>query len=515
MKRYNRLALVLCLGGAALTGCDDDFLTKAPTDALSDAVFWKEEKDAVLAVNGIYPLLSGWDYLYFDAASDNAWAPKTFSGWFPIGNGSVDAASGTTTGVWDNSYRAIRRANEVLANIDKIERINATLKERLKGEASFHRAYHYNLLANLFGDVPLVLEPIGIDEGVTLTRASKASVIDRVIADLDFAQGVLPATYPAADEGRATKGAALALKARAALWAGRWQIAADAAKAAMDLNVYTLHPSYRDLFRNAGENSKEIIYADERLQGVRSHSSFTTFGPRSLQGGSDVVPLRSLVDAYLMRDGLPTTTSPLFDATKPYDNRDPRMYGTLLHPGVEFAGAVFNSLPTSSTPDRVANDFNATATGFQWMKYIDPADRTGPSNVGIDLIVMRYAEVLLTYAEAKVELNQPDASAIAAFNLVRTRAGMPTVTALTRDMVRLERRVELAGEGLRLFDIRRWKIAEQVMPGPTFGIDYVDNGVVKKFPGENRRFVASRDYLWPIPLKELDLNPGLTQNPGY
>jgi hypothetical protein len=92
---------------------------------------------------------------------------------------------------------------------------------------------------------------------------------------------------------------------------------------------------------------------------------------------------------------------------------------------------------------------------------------------------------------------------------------MPTVTALTRDLVRLERRVELAGEGLRLFDIRRWKIAEQVMPGPTFGIDYVDNGVVKKFPGEQRRFVASRDYLWPIPLKELDLNPALTQNPGY
>lgn len=517
MKQNTRILLALCLACAPVMGCKNDVLSTAPTDQLSDAVFWKQPNDAVLAVNAIYPLLSGWDPLYFDAATDNGWAQKTFDGWYDIGAGTMDANSGTANGIWSNAYRAIRRANEVLANIDKIPKMDSTLKVRLEGEARFHRAYHYNDLANLWGDVPLILKPINIAEGSSATRTPKDQVIDQVLADCDFAASVLPVSYSAAaDKGRATKGAALALKARAALLAGRWQIAADAAKAVMDLGVYSLYPNYGDLFRYAGEKNSETIYADQRLAGLRPQSAFSTFGPRSMQGGSEVVPLRSLVDAYLMKDGLPTSQSPLYDPNNPYANRDPRMYGTLLYPGATFGGQTYNSLPDSPTPDRVGNDFNATATGFQFIKYVDPADRANPTNSGLDLIVMRYAEVLLTYAEAKVELGQVDQSAIDAFNLVRARAGMPTVTTLTRDMVRLERRVEFAGEGLRLFDIRRWKIADSVMSGPTYGISYTDAaGKVDTIPGPVRHFTAPRDYLWPIPLAELNLNPGLGQNPGY
>ncbi|HEY8484437.1 MAG TPA: RagB/SusD family nutrient uptake outer membrane protein [Longimicrobiales bacterium] len=517
-QRRSALALSFALL-VALPGCDDGFLDTVPPDQLSDAVFWKQEKDAVLAVNAIYPLLSGWDYLYFDAATDNAWAQKSFSDWYHIGNGTADASNGTVANIWYNAYRAIRRANEVLANIDKIEKINPDLKERLRAEALFHRAYHYTMLANLYGDVPLILQPISIADAVKVTRTPRAQVINQVLKDLDQAAPALPTAYGSADLGRATRGAALALKARAALWESRWDVAAEAAKAVMDLGVYSLHPNYADLFRYAGEDSPEIIYADRRLKGQRSHSAFSTFGPRSLQGGSDVVPLRSLVDAYYMTDGLPITESPLYDPANPYANRDPRMYGTLLYPGAVFAGQVYNSLPDSPTPDRVGNDFNATQTGYQFIKYVDPADRNEPNNSGIDLIVMRYAEVLLTYVEAKLELNQVDASVLEAFNAVRRRAGMPevaTAAELTRDLVRNERRVEFAGEGLRLFDIRRWRIAEQVMPGQSYGIDYVDeDGNVQKIPAANRRFTVPRDYLWPIPLKELDLNPGLGQNPGY
>jgi hypothetical protein len=312
------------------------------------------------------------------------------------------------------------------------------------------------------------------------------------------------------------------MKARTALWSSRWQVAAEAAGEVMKPEYgYSLYSDYTDLFRYAGEDNDEIILAERHMVGQRSHDAFEAYAPRSMLGGSDVVPLRSLVDAYEMRDGLSIEESPLYDPENPYENRDLRLYGTLLYPGAEFDGEIYNSLPDSPTADRVKNDFNATATGYQQIKYVDPADREDRGNSGIDLIILRYADVLLMYAEAKIELNEIDQSVYDAINAVRERAGLPPVTGpLTQDelreIVRHERRVELALEGLRLFDIRRWEIGEEVMPGRSYGIDYVnDEGELETILGDNRFFDPARDYLWPIPLKELDLNAELGQNPGY
>src|SRR5690606_15611595 len=135
-----------------------------------------------------------------------------------IGNGTVDAANGTVAGIFNDSYRAIRRANELLANIDKITQMDEARRERIKGEARFHRAYHYTMLANLFGDIPLILDPISIAASQSLTRAPRRQVIDQALADLDFDISVLPTSYPDSEKGRATKGAAYAMKARTALW---------------------------------------------------------------------------------------------------------------------------------------------------------------------------------------------------------------------------------------------------------------------------------------------------------
>jgi starch-binding outer membrane protein, SusD/RagB family len=519
MKRIKGLALVLGLS-LTVAGCDDDFLSTIPPDQLSDAVFWTQEKDAVLAVNALYPMNNAVQLVIrMEGASDNGWAQKSFDDWYPVGEGSMQPTSVVPNNIWNNAYRAIRRANEVLANIDRIPQISAQLKERLKGEARFHRAYHYNILTSLYGDVPLILDPIDIQQGREITRTPREQVVAQVLQDLDFAAGVLPVSYGSADRGRATRGAALAFKARAALYASQWQVAADAAKAVIDLGVYTLHPRYADLTRYAGENSAEIILADERVATLRNHGSFSWLAPRSMQGNSDVTPLRGLVDAYQMTDGRSITESPLFDPSNPYANRDPRMYATLLYPLAEFGGAVYNSLPGSPTADEVRRDFNSTSTGYQFIKYVDLADRGNPGNSGIDFILMRYADVLLMYAEAKIELNQIDGTVINAINQARTRAGMPAINggsqAQLRDIVRYERRVELAMEGLRAFDILRWRIAHEVMPGQHWGIDYVENGEVKRIPAQNRFFDANRDYLWPIPQRERDLNPGLTQNPGY
>lgn len=521
MKHYQSIVLTVWVS-FTFAACDDDFLATVPPDVVSDEVFWTQEKDAVLAVNALYTLNHDDEAAFeFEAASDNTWAQKSFDAWYPVGQGTVTPTNDVIEEIWNDSYTAIRRVNEILANIDRIPEIDPALKERLIGEARFHRGYHYNYLVNLYGDIPLVLQPLSIEEAREVTRTPTSQVVDQILEDLDAAAAVLPQSYGGDNVGRATVGAALAYKARAAIWASRWQEAADAAWAVIQLNEYSLHPEYGELTRYAGDDSEEIIFADRRAQNVRAQGAFNALGPRSLEGGSTFTPLRGLVDAYHMEDGLPTDASPLFDPDDPYANRDPRMYATLLYPGATFAGETFNSLPSSTTADQVRSDFNATATGYQFIKYVDPADRSDRGNSGIDFILMRYADVLLMYAEAKIELGQIDQTVVDAINEVRERAGMPLfsladLAANGREIVRHERRIELAQEGLRLFDIRRWRLAEEVMPGQHLGIDYVDeDGQPQTIPADLRQFNPARDYLWPIPQQEIDLNEVIAQNPLY
>ena len=204
-----------------------------------------------------------------------------------------------------------------------------------------------------------------------------------------------------------------------------------------------------------------------------------------------------------------------------YDNRDPRLAATILFPGASWDGGTFDSRPvglsSKSEAINLGNE-NVSVTGFNIRKYVDLTDKADRSNGGLDFMLMRYADVLLMYTEAKVALGQADASALAAINLVRVRAGMPALTAVTESDVRYERRVETAFEGLRIFDIRRWKIAATVMPAAAVtGIDYINAAGTKitaAQPASARAFPA-RSYLWPIPQSERDLNPSLSQNPGY
>ena len=527
MNRYRGVALAVGLG-LLFGGCDDEFLTTIPPDEVSDAVFWTQEKDAVLAVNALYQLYQQGNTnrtnriaYQLDALTDNAWAQKSFDAWYPIAQGSATSLNGNIGQFWADSYRSIRRANEILAHIDEIPEINPALKTRLIAETRFHRAFHYNYLINLFGDVPLVLEPLDDpDAAAEVTRAPKAQVLAQVYADLDAAAADLPLSYDDDEYGRATRGAALAYKARAALWANDWATAEAASAAVMALGQYTLEPDYHNLTRYAGDESEEIIFADRRAQSIRGQNAFADYGPRSYQGGSTFTPLRGLVDAYQMEDGMSIETSPLFDPDDPYANRDPRLYSTLLYPGAPFDTVIFNSLPSSPTADQVRSDFNATATGYQFIKYVNPEDRSDQGNSGVDFILMRYADVLLMYAEAKIEQNEIDQSVYDAINAVRTRADMPAIVGPhsqdeLRQIVRHERRIELAFEGLRLFDIRRWGIAAEVMAGQHFGIDYIgDGGSLETIPADFRSFTA-RDMLWPIPQKELDLNESMDQNPGY
>jgi hypothetical protein len=521
----SRNVAIAALVGLSLTlaGCDDAFLDTLPPSQISDQIFWTQPQDALLAVNAIYRDVMGQDKLFLDNATDDSYAQKYFEaqGSQFYGNGSADANTGWGNGIWATNYRAISRANELLANIDRIQGLSPALADRYKGEASFLRAYYYNMLVSLYGDVPLILKVLTIQEGRDQTRTPKDQVVDQILEDLDYAASVLPTSSGPDDTGRATKGAALALKARAALYAGRFDVAAQAAKAVMDLGVYSLYPSYRELFWNVGEGNSEVIFDKQYVQNIASSSLFDLFAPKSLLGGNDNSPLRPLVDSYYMKDGLPITESPLYDASDPYANRDPRLYATILYPGAEFMGQTFQSAPNADSPDAAKSGFDATASGYGMAKYVDPADAPSRDNTGLNVILIRYADVLLMYAEAKNEVSGPDPSVHAALDEVRERVDMPDVAPgksqdELREIIRHERRVELALEGLRLFDIRRWKIAEEVMPGMIYGIDYIDDdGAKQTVQIEQRRFQVPRDYLWGIPANEIILAPGLTQNPGW
>jgi len=533
----------LLVGALALTmpfvGCQsaDKLLDVTSPTTVSDEIFWTQENDAILSLNGIYSSLPGWfDVIGLDGMTDNGAVNRQFDNRYVFSDGTFDPQSGYARGLWVQYFNGVARANILLANIDRIPagKIDASKKPRYIAEARFLRGVMYLQLVSLFGDVPLPLTPMTDAEARQLSNTPAAQVYNQILADLDASIPVLPASYTGNDVGRATKWAALAFKARAALYAGRFQIAADAAKLVIDGGAFTLHPNYAQLFSYAGEGSKETIlarnYAKTAQAAGQNNNIFGEYGPPTNSASGHVVPIRAFVDAYLMKDGLPTSTSPLFNA-KPWtpadtlsytSNRDPRLAATILYPGASWDGNTFDSRPVglSSRPEAInLGNENVSVTGFNIRKYIDLTDKADRGNGGIDVILMRYADVLLMYAEAKFELGQgADPTALAAFNLVRTRAGMPTVGALTQAAIRLERRVELAFEGLRLLDIRRWKIAEAVMPTPVVtGIDYINASgakVTATYPASARQFPV-RAYLWPIPQSELDLNANLKQNPGF
>ena len=413
-------------------------------------------------------------------------------------------------------------------NVDKVPTTNTALINQLKGEAKALRAYEYIKLAALFGDVPLVTKPISIEEGRALARTPVAQVWDFVDKELTEAATLLPLNYTATDKGRVTKGAALALQARTNLFAGRYQQAADAAKKVMDLNVYSIDPQYAKLYTYAAENNAEVIFDKQYTKDVYPTNIFAFLAQYSQKGSGTanwVVPTKKLVDLYPMNNGKDILDpSSGFDPTNPYANRDPRLGYTIFLPGdVLPDGKTFNPLPNSGTPDAIGSTFYATSTGFTIKKYINNEDYANITNSGINIILVRFAEVLLTYAEAKIELGQIDQGVYDAINEIRQRSdvNLPPLSGLSqselRDAVRRERTIELAFDGIRLFDIRRWKIAETVIPGPIQGITYSSNGqlITVQVQAFEKVFSKTRDYLWPIPQKEKELNSGLAQNPGW
>jgi starch-binding outer membrane protein, SusD/RagB family len=530
-------AYIILLIVITQTACKKNFLDRNPLDAYSNSSLWSSQSDALAALYGCYNGGSdpssgekGWetDYniYYMDAVSDNVYSQYYWEGYQDYGNSTVTPADGNIYKRWN--YKTIQRCNWFLENIDPTK-MDETLKNQYKGEARFLRAYQYFIMSQLYGDVPLVTTSITADKANTITRTAAADVKSFIVKELDTISNVLPQSYSGSDVGRVTKGAAIALKARVELFDGDYVSAIADYKKVMGLG-YSLYQSYEDLFRIENENNSEVI-----LDVQYKENDFSNWLPgvmaTSSQGGwSSLDPTQSIVDVYEMNNGK-TIDDPTsgYDPNNPYKNRDPRLEASIVYPGELFEGSYYNSInPTSA--DFYTNDASSK-TGYLEKKFIShlSEDFTDMWNTGLNVIVIRYAEVLLSYAEAKIELNQIDESVYNAIDAVRVRAGMPKIDrtvyntqSTLRTLVRRERRVELAFEGLRWFDIQRWKIGE-VRNGIVYG---VRPGTVEPATGkitfsgnnitvEHRTFNANRDYFWPVPQSEIDINNNITQNSGY
>jgi hypothetical protein len=522
MKRFYYI-LFLCLG----VGCQKGLLNTIPNDRISTAVYWNTLADATDGSNACYYYLETFGNIFtWDGLSDIGHTNQFFQPDATMEQDVYDATASRVLNEWDGAYTGIYASNTYFANVGKVP-VNSTDSAALAvlgGEVRALRAYHYIHLAMLYGAVPLITTPIDVSQAESLHRTSVDSIWDFVESELTAAAAVLPVTP--SQKGRISKGGALALLARAALYAGRYQDAVNAASQIMSMGNYSLYPNYYNIFQYAGVENNEVLLEREFSTGVNVNVVFQLMAPYSQKSSTNwYVPTKTLVDAYQTTNGK-NITDPAsgFDPYHPYLNRDPRLHYSIFVPGDTLPnGAIFNSLPNSGTTDAVGSTYSATVTGFTSKKYITPQDYANPAQGTLNLILIRYAEILLTYAEAKIELNQIDQTVYNAINQVRQRPSVdmpPIGTGLTQDslrsVVRHERMVELAFEGLRFYDLRRWQTAAALLNGPIYGMTYNNGGTLTTITVPfTRVFTAPRDYLWPVPYNETLLNPGLGQNPGW
>lgn len=502
-----------------------------PQDRLSDVAYWQKPDAAINAVNTCYTnLMSAEEILFSDAMSDNAYCKTGYNQ--AIGNGSYSTDDGYVQSVWGSKYAGIRNCNILLDNIDKVPDLNTELKNRYISEVKVIRAYLYFELYSKFGDVPYFTKTITISESQEIARTPKADIVTDLLSQLTEIENnnYLPESYSGRDLGRVTRYAAMGLKARILLFENRWaEVKTETEKV---IGKFTLFPSYEGLFYTENESNSEVILDIQYMLNSRENSVEYQFLPPSLGGYAQLAPLQELVDSYIATDGNPISSSNIYSASTPYLNRDPRLAASIIYTGNSYKMAdgsvkVINC-DKGSSKDGYGFSSDCTPTGYYYKKYFDKNYRLTVSSSSLNTILIRYADILLMNAEANAELGTLNTAVWdATIKPLRLRAGFSNPLAINFpagksnqdliDIVRRERRSELALEGLRHKDIIRWQIAENVLNGYAHGlltndIIGVDNGHVRV---ENRAFDKSKHYLWAIPQTEIDLNKNLTKNPNW
>ncbi|MGO4288266.1 RagB/SusD family nutrient uptake outer membrane protein [Chitinophaga sp. RAB17] len=556
---------IILIAGLLMTSCGS--LDLHPLSDGSSETWNSTPEEIEMSLNGLYKSdfwlkdSDEWtdDWTYRDATTEVTGA----------------TINGETTFVkdwWTKTYKAIARTNNILSSISRAAKVlSPDQMNSYSAEARFVRACQYSRLLSHYGNIIYTDSILDIEQALQMKQMDKQEVLQKIYADFDIAATTLKTTVGSGDLKRATKGAALAMKARIALYMGDWATAKTAAKACMDLNVYQLHDNFSNLFLSKTKNSAETVLGFPRSVTLKvTLGDCQNFVTRNSGGWAAKDPSWDLFCAFLCKDGLPIDQSPLFNPRRPFDNRDPRCTATIVEFQTPHLGYIFQPHPDSVTVLKVSDNKYvenkdtrsiaqyASFNGLLWKKGIDGDWLLNSWTVEPDNIIIRFADVLLMYAEAKTALGEIDQSVLDAINKVRARAygtaytntaAYPAVTTTDKTgltkIIRTERRMEFALEGVRYMDIIRWRLAEKVLNKANYGLlDPADlrtkvvkpglwffpqtpvldadgiadftpmysAGLVKQIAV--RKFDATRQYLWPIPSNEV-LTSHLIQNPNY
>lgn len=531
-----------------LAACDKS-LNIDPTDQLTDVSVWKTPANANLFLNDIYnslnpgPQSTVFTNLPSEISNDplDNFSDNSISGpiagipsYANFAQGSYGPSTPIFTPHWKNMYTNIRKCNVFIQNVTAAD-FDATVKKGLLAQARFLRAYFYKSLMDIYGGVPLVTIPLNRTEQgdeIFSPRNTYEECVAFIQTECEAAAADLPLTLAAKDVGRATKGAAWALKGEQELYASKWvDAAATNLKIMQSAAGYDLFSDYETLFLTANENNKEVIFDVQYLANIKGHIKEKYWNPVKVSDGAGwgaVNPTQDLVDEYEFKDGKTEAEgSVFFDPENPYANRDKRFAATIIYDGSTWKnGIIYTRLGVANNP----NELDASGaggkgrTGYFLKKMVDPAIVPGISS-GANSIVFRYAEVLLNYAEAKNEASGPDITVYNAINKIRSRAGQPDLPLgldkdRMRERIRRERRIELAFEGKRLFDIWRWKTADQIFSKSLRAMKITISGgkpVYEKVNagGGKIKFDPAKNYLMPIPQTVIAQNDKIVQNPGY
>lgn len=549
----------------SFSSCNDDFLDRMPKDEMTDDNFWQTEEHLVQVANTFTAALQGKYWLNItEIMADSApWAVTT--AFRTIGAGNFTTETSQINSLWVTAYTGIGRVNYFLNNYHRAESVKEEVRERYAAEAYFYRAYNYWVLTSYFGDVPYITTELSVESpDVYRGRDPRKTVIENVTKDLEDHYKNLPEYIPAASAefGRVSQCAALALLSRIYLYNGMYEEAADAAERAMANSYHALYSTgnpdedYVNLFNYTGRASRNASNKETLLAFVYNYD----LGEAARQSHNlsrecwvpgdyaRFVPTNSMIEAYLTKDGQIWDPSTIDTYEDVFKDRDPRMVQSILAPGTPWEGGKSGDL--LSTDDKIytypllTNNKTAAMTysGYYMRKYVEPSTVKYVGHDDNDLVMLRYAEVLLNYAEAKEMLGQlTQADLDKSINLLRDRVGMvhmklsqlPAGSDIRTEIQR-ERRIELFFEGHRYFDIIRWKqghilgedllgVNKRWLDQSRLAVDLDKDLTWKTKDGQQyllietgRTFNPDKHYLLPIPFKQMQLNPNLApQNPGW
>jgi hypothetical protein len=577
--KYIAGVFLLC---AATTGCNKDFLEKKPLNEYEESDVWKDQGLVQAFVNDLYvQMRPGFNEVMLSSMSDESRFIHDYNTSRVVqGNASADDLGRIDEFArWDAHYKEIRNCNMFLEKVDAVPFKNEEDRTRMKGEVHFMRAWYYHMLVRFFGGVPLITKTFNIkgDEQAILSveRATFKACVDFIVAECDSAVKQLPLKYDVAgNKGRATKGAAFALKSRILLFAGSdlfnkhapnalmgypeganqqtalLKAAKDAADSVMHLNYSLYHPTdsaaenYARVFLD--KDNPELIFVkqyDKALAGT-SHDLYN--GPNGYHNWGGNVPIENFVSGFQMKDGSNFSWSNPVQAKAPYANRDPRFYATILYDGAKWKPRPTDAVEADpvgiiqtgkyeatngkdsiwglDTRNSTIENWNGTFSGYYLRKFMDKNLDAQFFRGSQSWIFFRYAEVLLNYAEACIWTDdEPEGRRV--LNLVRARAGMPEITVsgnALKEALMYERRYELAFEEHRFFDARRWyTVAPVAFNENAYGIEVLGSKisghpfVYRVISIQDRKFVKAKNFLLPIPATEIRKNAKILQQTDY